>query len=112
LYYPKKINKKVLNKIKKSNPSILCFFAGAPFQETWYNTNREELGKLGVGAGVSLGGTAKFLSGRTKRAPEFYKRNHLEWIYRLISEKGRFKRFISRIPLFSLLVIQEILFSQ
>lgn len=110
--FPKKIEDKIFSMLKKQKTDILYLFFGAPFQESWLNRNRKKLKNIGVKVGVSGGGTADFLSGRTKRAPDFYKNNHLEWLYRLITESGRFKRFITRIPLFSLLILRETLFNQ
>ena len=36
-----------------------------------------------------------------------FQKLNLEWIYRLTTEKNRFKRFITRIPFFSVLVIKR-----
>jgi len=61
---------------------------------------------------VSLGGTADFLSGNIKKAPEIWQRLNLEWLYRVITEKNRFKRFITRIPLFIILSLKYVLLEQ
>ena len=91
---------KIFNLLREFKPDILCVFFGAPFQETWLTNNRNELRKIGLKLGVSLGGTADFLSGKIKKAPEIWQRLNLEWLYRLTTEKNRFKRFITRIPKF------------
>ncbi len=103
---------KILGYLREFKPDILCAFFGAPFQETWFSANRKQLQKLKIKIGVSLGGTADFLSGCTKKAPGIWQELNLEWLYRLFTEKGRFKRFITRIPFFALLAVNEAVFKK
>jgi N-acetylglucosaminyldiphosphoundecaprenol N-acetyl-beta-D-mannosaminyltransferase len=105
--FPKSEEDKIFYELNKFKPDIICAFWGAPFQETWFSNNKEKLQKLGVIIGISMGGTADFLSGHTKRAPKIFQRLNLEWLYRLTTEKGRTKRFFTRIPLFVVLCIKE-----
>lgn len=107
--FPNEEEDKIFNELKKFKPDILCAFWGAPFQEIWFSKNRKKLENLGIKIGISLGGTADFLSGYTKRAPKFFQKTNLEWLYRLITEKNRFKRFFTRIPKFVFLSVKEIL---
>jgi len=108
--FPQKEEDKIFQELKESKPDILCVFWGAPFQETWFSDNREKLTKLGIKIGISLGGTGDFLSGCIKRAPSIYRKLNLEWLYRLTTEQKRFKRFLTRIPFFVILAIEEAIF--
>jgi N-acetylglucosaminyldiphosphoundecaprenol N-acetyl-beta-D-mannosaminyltransferase len=47
---------------------------------------------LNVKVFQGVGGSFDVFSGRTKRAPEFYRRFGLEWLYRLMKEPKRIKR--------------------
>jgi len=102
--------KKIMFLIKKAKPDIVCAFLGAPFQEIWFQDNRKELQKMGVKIGLSLGRTADFVSGHTKRSPKMWQRLKLEWLYRLLVEKGRVKKVFPRVPLFVLFSLKDIFF--
>ena len=106
--FSKEEENKIISNIKRFKPDIVCAFFGAPFQETWFFENRKSLKEIGVKIGISLGGTAKFLSGSLKPVPFMFRKLDLEWLYRLIKDKNRFKRFITRIPLFVFLSFKEI----
>jgi len=102
--------KRILSYIKKFKPQVICAFLGAPFQETWFYNNHKELQKLGVKIGLSLGRTADFIAGYSKRAPLSWQNMHLEWLYRLFAEKGRLKKVFPTLPLFVLFSLKDLLF--
>jgi len=102
--------KKIMSLIKKFKPNIICAFLGAPFQEIWFYDNRKELQKIGVKIGLSLGRTADFVSGHTKRSPKMWQKLKLEWLYRLTTEKGRVKKVFPRVPLFVLFSLKDMFF--
>lgn len=49
--------------------------------------------KFKKGILVGVGGSFDVLSGTKKRAPKLFRKFHLEWLYRILKEPKRFKRF-------------------
>lgn len=94
----------VLAAIREAAPQLLLVCMGSPRQEIWMAANRDEL--RGVGLMAGLGGCLDVLSGRVRRAPDRWIRLHLEWLYRLLQEPGRFRRQL-RLPAFVLAVLAE-----
>ena len=80
----------IINLINRHKADILFVAYGAPAQDLWIARN---LRKTSCRLAMGVGGTFDFLSGHTRRAPEFYQRHNLEWFYRLVnSPRKRFKR--------------------
>ena len=50
---------------------------------------------------AGLGGSMDVLAGNVQRAPEFYQKHGLEWLYRLVKEPQRWRRMI-KLPLYLL----------
>ena len=107
--FSKEEQKNIISLIKNFKPEVICIFFGIPFQENWLNDNREELERLGVKLGVPLGRTADFVAGYTSRAPIIWQKLNLEWLYRLIVEKKRFKKVIISVPIFMFFALKDIL---
>lgn len=76
------------------NPARFHFLCvGSPQQEMVAQAARS-LGTV-QGVGICCGASLDFLTGRTKRAPEWMRELRLEWLHRLTSEPQRmFKRYI------------------
>lgn len=90
----------IIEQINASNPDVLLVALGAPRQEKWIYKNKHRLNaKICIG----VGGTFDVLAGRAKRAPVFFQKNGLEWLYRLYKEPWRFIRMLD-LPRFILLV--------
>ena len=81
---------KVFREIVEMQPDIVLVALGAPKQELLIHRYYRR-GEKGVFIGV--GGSFDVLSGRKKRAPSFFIRHNLEWLYRIASEPKRLKRF-------------------
>lgn len=91
----------IIDKINTSGADILFVGLGAPKQEIWINENKDKLNcKLAIGNG----GTVDILAGRIERAPEFFQKLGLEWLYRLAKDPKRIKRQMV-IPLFILTIL-------
>ena len=58
-------------------------------QEEFIINNKELLSNISII--MPIGGSLDVVSGNIKEAPEFYKKIHLEWLYRMIKEPKRFK---------------------
>lgn len=81
----------IIKKINESEADILLVALGAPRQENWIYANRN---KLKVKVAIGVGGTLDVLAGTVLLAPEFFRKNGLEWLYRLYREPWRFKRML------------------
>lgn len=78
----------IIQKIADAHPDFLMVCLGAPKQEKWIFEHKHELNaKVIIGAG----GSADVFAGTMSRAPEFFIRHNLEWLYRIVKGK-RFKR--------------------
>lgn len=92
----------IVEKIRQSGASFLCVAMGSPRQEKFVDANRSELANIRGAMGV--GGSLDVWAGTVNRAPVFYQKHGLEWLYRLIKEPVRFKR-MAKIPLFMVKVM-------
>lgn len=77
-------------RIIKLNPDICLVALGIPMQEHLI-ANHIKNAKKGIFIGV--GGTFDVLSGVKKRAPKILIKLNLEWLYRILKEPKRLKRF-------------------
>lgn len=80
----------VFEKIAKVKPDICLVALGIPLQE---HLIIENLDKFKKGIFVGVGGSFDVLSGTKKRAPKIFIKLNLEWLYRIIKEPSRLKRF-------------------
>ena len=65
---------------------------------------------MGVPVCHGVGGAFDVLAGRTKRAPQLWRRLGLEWLYRVLQEPRRLaRRYLVTNTLFSWLVLREML---
>ena len=86
----------VVDTINAAKPDALLVCLGAPKQEYFMEEHDSEL-EVPVMAG--LGGSMDVLAGNVQRAPEFFQKYGLEWLYRLCKEPKRWKRMI-KLPLY------------
>ncbi|GHV10049.1 N-acetylmannosaminyltransferase [Clostridia bacterium] len=89
--------------IKRKDPDILFVCLGAPKQENWMYTHREDFGDCLM---VGLGGCLDVWSGRVERAPQWYQTHNLEWFYRLCKQPSRLGRMM-KLPYFLWLAVLE-----
>lgn len=81
---------KVFDKIVKSKPDIVLVALGIPLQEKLIY---KHLNKFDKGVFVGVGGSFDVISGHKKRAPKIFIKLNLEWLYRILKEPKRLKRF-------------------
>lgn len=87
------LNDEVLRKeISKTNAEVIFVAFGSPKQEFWIWRNLTFLSTVKLAMGV--GGSFDFLSGAIPRAPEFFRKSGLEWLYRLWKEPKRIRRIL------------------
>jgi N-acetylglucosaminyldiphosphoundecaprenol N-acetyl-beta-D-mannosaminyltransferase len=95
-YFDTASEEDIVKEINSSNADILLAALGAPKQEKFIYKHGAE---LNVKIAMGIGGSLDILAGRSKRAPVFYQKAGLEWLYRLIKEPKRIIR-IMRLPKF------------
>ena len=85
----------VISEIERCAPALVAVCLGAGKQELFMAAHR------GIDAGLmlGLGGTLDVLAGESKRAPLFWRRHGLEWLWRLFREPRRIGR-MAKLPLF------------
>lgn len=81
---------KVFKDIIKKQPDVTLVALGMPLQEELIYKYLNEFKK---GIFVGVGGSFDVMSGSKKRAPKIFIKLNLEWLYRIIKEPKRLKRF-------------------
>lgn len=81
----------VFDEIAKLKPDIVLVGQGVPLQEKIIFNN---LHKFKKGIFIGVGGALDILGGKKKRAPKFFIKYNIEWLYRIVKEPVRMKRFI------------------
>lgn len=96
-------NQEAIERINRFKPDLLFVGFGMGKQERWI---RENLKLLKVGGAMVVGGAFDFYSGRLRRAPVWWQKRGLEWLWRLILEPWRWRRQTNLIK-FVWLVLKE-----
>lgn len=94
---------KLINEINISGAHILFLALGSPKQEMWIDKN---MSRLNINICQGVGGTFDVIAGNVRRAPLFFRRIHLEWFYRLISNPKRLFRQTA-LPVFVFSLLKE-----
>ena len=81
---------KVFDEIVKLEPDIVLVALGIPLQEMLIY---KHLNRFKKGIFVGVGGSFDVMSGMKKRAPKIFIKLNLEWLYRILKEPKRLKRF-------------------
>lgn len=77
--------------VREAKADVLFAALGMPYQEHWLYDHRRELGcKVAVG----VGGSFDVLAGLVRRAPGLWQRLKLEWLWRLLSDPKRWRRYL------------------
>ena len=98
----------IINDIKSKQPTIIFVAMGAPKQEIFITKYMNELPcKIFMG----VGGSFDVISETTKRAPSWIININLEWLYRILKEPIRIKRFTKSIK-FVLMCMKDIYISE
>ena len=82
----------VCEKINATEADVLVVCRGFPRQEQFVYENAKNLPSVKVFA--CLGGSLDVWSGNKKRAPEFFRDAHCEWLWRICIEPWRAKKFV------------------
>ncbi len=76
----------------EKQPDVILVALGIPRQEKLISKHYEKFDK---GIFVGVGGSFDVISGDKKRAPSFFVKLNLEWLYRITKEPNRLKRFFN-----------------
>ena len=99
-FFSKEEEPAIVDAIAASGADILLVAMGIPRQEEFVLRNMDRLpAKVAMG----VGGSFDVFSGRVKRAPVWWRRFRLEWLWRLIQDPSKFRR-VSMLPKF----VQEV----
>ena len=99
-------NRAMVEAINNANPDLLWIGMTAPKQEKWVYEHWDELDiHCHVG---TIGAVFDFFAGTVRRAPEWWQKHGLEWLYRLLSEPRRmWRRYLIGNVLFLWNIIKE-----
>ena len=99
-------NKAIVEAINAADPDLLWIGMTAPKQEKWTYSHWEELDiHCHVG---TIGAVFDFFAGTVERAPIWWQRHGLEWLYRLLKEPKRmWRRYIIGNALFLWNMLKE-----
>lgn len=99
-----KDDNEILEGLKQTSPDLVLVALGSPKQEKFIKKAKTILNK---GLMVGVGGSFDVWSGNVERAPEFYQKLGIEWLYRTVKQPERFKRIFPTLPLFVIKVLLE-----
>ncbi len=110
----KKDEENIINRIRRTKPSVLFVAFGPPNQEKWIFRN---LIRLGVPVSIGIGGALDFITGsksikakgvsiKARRAPRIFQKLGLEWFWRGITQPWRAKRIFISVPKFIYTVVK------
>ncbi|HZK01824.1 MAG TPA: WecB/TagA/CpsF family glycosyltransferase [Anaerovoracaceae bacterium] len=100
-YFNAEEEARIVEEINSSGTDFLCVGLGSPKQEKFIAKYQDQ---LKVKTAIGVGGSLDVLAGTVKRAPEFYRKHGLEWLYRFMREPVRYKR-LAALPKFMIRVL-------
>ncbi len=95
-YFNEETERQVVKKIQSTNPDILIVCMGFPKQEKFIYRYKSEFSNIKVI--TCLGGAIDVWAGNKIRAPRLIQRANLEWLWRIVGEPWRAKRFLGSLP--------------
>lgn len=99
-------NQQIIKAINNANPDLLWIGMTAPKQEKWAYKHWNEL-NINCHCGT-IGAVFDFYAGTYQRAPQWWQKHSLEWLYRLIKEPKRmWRRYLIGNPLFLWNILKE-----
>ena len=100
-YFNEEKEQTIIENINRAKPDLLFVCLGAPKQEKWISAHKSE---LNAGVCMGIGGSLDVFAGTVKRAPEFFTKHGIEWLYRLMKQPSRFVRMLD-LPRFAMKVL-------
>jgi N-acetylglucosaminyldiphosphoundecaprenol N-acetyl-beta-D-mannosaminyltransferase len=78
--------------VMERKPALVLVAFGAPKQEAWVMRHREWLGEHRVKSAMVVGGAVDVWAGKIVRAPLSWRKNGMEWLWRLVHQPWRWRR--------------------
>lgn len=98
-------DREIVDRINRSHADILWVGLGLPKQEQWISAHR---GRINAPWMIGIGAAFDFHAGTVKRAPNFYRKMGLEWLYRLAFEPRMWVRNFNSLQIFKYVFIELI----
>lgn len=76
-------DQEICDEINALKPDIICVGLGTPKQDYWID---DHIQKIRGSVFIPCGAIFDFFGGRVKRAPKFFRRLGIEWLFRLFSK--------------------------
>lgn len=89
--YFKSQEMEVVEDIATKKTDILFAALGMPFQEKWLYQHKNE---LNCGVMIGVGGSFDVISGKVRRAPKIIQHLRMEWLWRLLADPKRWRRYL------------------
>lgn len=100
-YFDPSKDSEIVEKVRNSGAQALLVAMGIPRQEKFIFDN---MNKLGVCVAMGVGGSFDVFSGKVKRAPVWFQKHGLEWLYRLVKDPTKIKK-AAALPKFASMVM-------
>lgn len=98
----RKLQKEAIGLINRFSPHMLFVAFGNPKQELWIEKN---LKGLNVNSVMAVGGTLRFIAGKSRLPPKWMEKMGFEWLWRLILEPYRLGRIFKATFIFPLRIL-------
>jgi N-acetylglucosaminyldiphosphoundecaprenol N-acetyl-beta-D-mannosaminyltransferase len=103
-YFSLEEEEKIIEEINRIRPHLLLVALGLSKQEKWMARAKKQ--GLNVGLMIGVGGSLDVFAGCSKRAPIIWRKIGLEWLYRLLRQPSRLRRY-KALPAFAFKVLAE-----
>lgn len=103
-YFSEEFKEKIIDEIIDNGPDLILVALGIPLQEAFIEQIKSRTGSCVL---MGVGGSFDIWAGKLKRAPKWMIFFGLEWLFRLIQEPSRLKRFFNKVRKFMLLLISQ-----
>lgn len=103
-YFGEEENSRIVDIINRSGAKVLFVCIGFPKQEKWMHINRRYLTNIKLS--LALGGSLDVYAGVVRRAPRFFCKVGLEWLWRCFASTAHFRR-VTKLPIYLIRVMKE-----
>lgn len=90
-YFTRERELLIKESLRKSSPDIILLGMGFPYQEIWMRDNWQYLSNAVV---IGVDGALDVLSGKEKKAPDFFQLRGLAWLWRTLSRPYLIDRWL------------------